>query len=160
MLDTLRKYFHTAAVVIEVLMSLAVFAAIALAFLGLTKEFQTYLANPAGSHGLMDLLQQILAIVVGLEFISMLCKPDAENVTEVLIFLIARHMIVMENSALENLLSVFGIMILFFIRFFVIQSRDGKDSPRGMIASVQKRIAGETLQEEAADAAGDRKEKM
>ena len=122
MLETIRKYFHKIAETLEVLMSLAVFAAVILALIALVPAFQEYLHDPSGSEGFMDLLQQILSIVVGLEFISMLCKPDAENVTEVLIFLIARHVIVMDTSAMENLLSVISIGILFFIRYFVIQS--------------------------------------
>ena len=122
MLDIFRKYFHKIAETIEVLMSLAVFAAVIMAVFNLIPGFQTYLSAPTGSEGFMDLLEQILSIVVGLEFVSMLCKPDAENVTEVLIFLIARHVIVLETSAVESLLSVISIAILFFIRYFVIYS--------------------------------------
>ncbi len=141
MLDKIRKYFHAAAVTLEVLMSLAVFAAIALAILSLIPDFQSYMADPSGSDGLMHLLEKILAIVVGLEFISMLCKPDAENVTEVLIFLIARHMIVLETSSMENLLSVIGITILFVIRYFVMQTR-GEERPYDMFSSLRQRISG------------------
>ena len=122
MLDIFRKYFHRIAETVEVLMSLAVFAAVIIAVFALIPGFQAYLSAPTGSEGFMDLLEQILSIVVGLEFVSMLCKPDAENVTEVLIFLIARHVIVLETSSVENLLSVISIAILFFIRYFVIYS--------------------------------------
>ena len=125
MLNNLRKYFHTIAETIEVLMSLAVFAAVIMAIFALIPSFYESIFE-SGSGSFMHLLEQILSIVVGLEFISMLCKPDAENVTEVLIFLIARHVMVLETSALENLLSVISIAILFFIRYFVIQTGSGQ----------------------------------
>ena len=41
-------------------------------------------------------LERSLDIVIGIEFIKMLCRPSADNVIEVLIFLTARHMIVAE----------------------------------------------------------------
>ena len=77
MLETIRKYFHKIAETLEVLMSLAVFAAVILALIALVPAFQEYLHDPSGSEGFMDLLQQILSIVVGLEFISMLCKKGS-----------------------------------------------------------------------------------
>lgn len=122
MLEIWRKTFHKIAETLEVLMAVAVFAAVLLAIASLLPTFREYAASPTGSEGFMHLLEQILSIVVGLEFVSMLCKPDAENVTEVLIFLIARHVIVLETSSVENLLSVISIAILFFIRYFLIQS--------------------------------------
>ena len=41
-------------------------------------------------------LEDMFSLVVGIEFIKMLCRPSADNVIEVLIFLTARHMIVAE----------------------------------------------------------------
>lgn len=41
-------------------------------------------------------LEDMFSLVVGIEFIKMLCQPSADNVIEVLIFLTARHMIVAE----------------------------------------------------------------
>lgn len=36
-------------------------------------------------------LEDMFSLVVGIEFIKMLCRPSADNVIEVLIFLTARH---------------------------------------------------------------------
>lgn len=41
-------------------------------------------------------LEDMFSLVVGIEFIKMLCRPSADNVIEVMIFLTARHMIVAE----------------------------------------------------------------
>ena len=46
----------------------------------------------------------------------MLCKPNAENSFEVLIFLVSRHMIIGNTSALDMFLSVVSIAILCVLR--------------------------------------------
>ena len=51
-------------------------------------------------------LEDMFSLVVGIEFIKMLCRPSADNVIEVLIFLTARHMIVGGSSSLDIFLSV------------------------------------------------------
>ena len=56
-----------------------------------------------------------------------LCKPSSQNIMEVLIFLIARHMIVQKTSALEDLLSVVSIGILFFFRRFMLATKPDKE---------------------------------
>ena len=51
-------------------------------------------------------LQRALDIVIGIEFIKMLAKHSPGSSLEVLLYAIARHMVVGHESALENLLSV------------------------------------------------------
>ncbi len=55
----------------------------------------------------------------GVEFIKMLCKPSAENVIEVLVFLVARHMILGTNSAVDILLSVLAVALLYGTRLLL-----------------------------------------
>ncbi len=54
-------------------------------------------------------LDAVFNVVIGIEFMKMLCKPSSANIIEVLIFLIARHMIVTSTTPLEDLLSVLSI---------------------------------------------------
>ena len=54
----------------------------------------------------------------------MLCRPSAENVTEVLVFLIARHMVVLEMTAVEDLLLIVSIAILFVLQRFIRFTKD------------------------------------
>ena len=72
----------------------------------------------------MQVLDSVLTIVVAAEFISLLCSPSAENVTEVLIFLIARHMTVKEMTAVEGFLMVISIAVLFLLRKYLDLSED------------------------------------
>ena len=58
-------------------------------------------------------------LVIGIEFIKMLCKHSPTIIVEVLIFAVARQMIVEHTTPLENLLSIGCIVILFATRRFL-----------------------------------------
>lgn len=62
-------------------------------------------------------LEDMFSLVVGIEFIKMLCRPSADNVIEVLIFLTARHMIVGGSSSLDIFLSVLSVALLYGVRY-------------------------------------------
>lgn len=64
-------------------------------------------------------LEKVFTIVVGVEFLKMLCKPSSDNVIEVLIFLVTRHMIIGSTTSLEDLFSIIGIVLLFLVRSYL-----------------------------------------
>lgn len=64
-------------------------------------------------------LEEVFIIVIGIEFLEMLCHPNSDNVIQVLIFLVARHMIVETTSPYEDLISVISITILFLLRRYL-----------------------------------------
>ena len=65
-------------------------------------------------------LQNILTIVVGLEFVRMLIDLTPANTIEVLIVAIARQVILTHNNPWANLASVLCIAGLFATRHFLI----------------------------------------
>lgn len=71
-------------------------------------------------------LQNILTVVVGLEFVRMLINLTPANTIEVLIVAIARQVIVNHNDALSNIACVVCIGGLFAIRKFLISKSDFK----------------------------------
>ena len=71
-------------------------------------------------------LQNILTIVVGLEFVRMLINLTPANTIEVLIVAIARQVIVNHESSVGNLICVICIGGLFAIRKFLISPSDLK----------------------------------
>ena len=71
-----------------------------------------------------NFLQNILTIVVGLEFVRMLINLTPANTLEVLIVAIARQVIVDHGSPLSNIACVLCIGGLFAIRKFLISKRD------------------------------------
>ncbi len=123
MIEKMKKTFHHTAEALEACMSVFVFIAIAIAIIGLFPAFREFWFHRTDTELLMDVLEQILSVVVAAEFISLLCNPSAENVTEVLVFMIARHMVVKETSALEGLIAVISITILLILRNLILGDR-------------------------------------
>lgn len=79
-------------------------------------------------------LERALDIVIGIEFIKMLAKHSPGSVLEVLLYAIARHMIVGHDDAVQNLLSVMAIGAIFVIRKFAFVPTFGATMPSGQPA--------------------------
>ena len=69
-------------------------------------------------------LQNILTIVVGLEFVRMLIDLTPANTIEVLIVAIARQVILTHNNPWANLASILCIAGLFATRHFLIPKEE------------------------------------
>ena len=79
-------------------------------------------------------LQRALDIVIGIEFIKMLAKHSPGSSLEVLLYAIARHLVVGHDSALENLLSVGAIALIFIVRKYFFVPAFGAHLPDGHLA--------------------------
>ena len=75
-----------------------------------------------GGITVQHILEEALEIAIGVEFIKMLCLHTPGTILEVLLFAIARHMIVKENTAVEALLGIVAIAGLFAIHKFLLVS--------------------------------------
>nr|WP_291234516.1 phosphate-starvation-inducible PsiE family protein [Frisingicoccus sp.] len=71
-----------------------------------------------------NFLKNALGLVVGVEFVKMLVRHTMDNVVEVLIFAISRHLIVYHLEIWEMLIGVLCIAVLFAIRKFLVVSSD------------------------------------
>ena len=76
-------------------------------------------------------LERALDIVIGIEFIKMLAKHSPGSSLDVLLYAIARHLVVGHDSALENLLSVGAIALIFIVRKFFFVPAFGAHLPDG-----------------------------
>ena len=76
-------------------------------------------------------LERSLDIVIGIEFIKMLAKHSPGSSLEVLLYAIARHMVVGHESALDNLISVGAIALIFVVRKFFFVPAFGAHLPDG-----------------------------
>ncbi len=65
-------------------------------------------------------LQELLSIVIGLEFVKLLIHMTPANILEVLILAIARYIVVGHGGALDNLLSILCIVALFAAKRYLI----------------------------------------
>ena len=74
-----------------------------------------------------EFLGNILTLSIGVEFVKMLAKHTAENLLEVLMFAIARQMIVEHLNMIDTLIGIISIAIIFFIRkYLLLKTTDNK----------------------------------
>lgn len=128
MWDKVRKILYEACEILELLMAAAVVCGIVVAAVTLWPEFLHYWENRMSAGAFLEYLDAIFNVVIGIEFMKMLCRPSSSNIIEVLTFLIARHMIVQETTPLEDLLSVLSIGILFFFRRFMQRTKPSEET--------------------------------
>ena len=125
--DKLRKRLYQVSEGLELIIALVAVVGVVIAAVNLFPELLVYWQNRTNGEAFLIFLDAVFDVVIGVEFIKMLCKPSSQNIMEVLIFLIARHMIVQKTSALEDLLSVVSIGILFFFRRFMLATKPDKE---------------------------------
>lgn len=108
----LVKYLNHLARGLEIPISIIVLFAVAVQILSLGNLLYIFVLNTDSMRSFHTFLDNVLILVIGLEFFRMLCFINADTVLEVVLFVLARHMIVTESSALENLLTVLGIAVV------------------------------------------------
>ena len=119
MQEKIRKAFKKACDIIELCIALAVGLGLLISvILYIPMGVELLFSSPDPAPFLV-FLEDMFSFIVGVEFIKMLCKPSAENVIEVLVFLVARHMILGNNSAVDILLSVLAVALLYGTRLLV-----------------------------------------
>ena len=94
-------------------------------------ELMPGLLTDADSLEIRTFLERALDIVIGIEFIKMLAKHSPGSSLEVLLYAIARHLVVGHDSAVENLLSVGAIALIFIVRKFFFVPAFGAHLPDG-----------------------------
>lgn len=105
--------------VLEMAAALLVLAGILLSTYSLLRNFDIFFELLDDMSLFKDYLAKIFILVIGIEFLQMLCRPNADNIIEVLLFLVARHMIVYDTTTLEDFVSVISIAILCVLRRYL-----------------------------------------
>ncbi len=119
MREAIRKWIQRICDLLELLVAVLVLIGIADALVGYFLGFTGIYHWIVDTGQFLTFLENMFSVVVGIEFVKMLLKPNAENVIEVLVFLIGRHMIIGNNSAVDILLSVISVGILYGLGWFL-----------------------------------------
>ena len=125
-----RDQIAEAAGILEVVLSGIVLVALLMSIVPLV-ELMPGLLTDADSLEIRTFLERALDIVIGIEFIKMLAKHSPGSSLEVLLYAIARHMVIGHESAFENLLSVAAIALIFVVRKFFFVPAFGAHLPDG-----------------------------
>lgn len=118
-LDKMRRIVQRICVLLELIAAILVLAAILLSIASIVRDVTVFQRLLTDTSEFKRYLEQIFMIVIGIEFLGMLCRPNSENVIEVLIFLVARHMIVGDTTPYQDFVSVISIALLCVVRRYL-----------------------------------------
>lgn len=114
--------------ILELMVAVLVMIGIFLAFISFFKDGMIFMELLKDIDTFQHYLDNIFMIVIGIEFLQMLFRPSSDNVIEVLIFLVARHMIVVDTTPYEDFVSVISIAVLCVVRQYLRGTGKGKDT--------------------------------
>ena len=128
----IRKHFnegiYNVARYTEIVLSIVILIVIALAGIRLIYAITETSLMEMDIDFFTKFLANALSLVVGVEFVKMLCRHSAQTVVEVLMFATARQMVVEHLGPNETLLGVISIAILFAIRKYLMTDNDDMNS--------------------------------
>lgn len=125
-MEKLEKNVLKICTVLEYIMAVLVLVGILLSLVSFLKDVGIFIELLGDSSKFKHYLENIFTIVIGIEFLKMLCRLNSYNVMEILIFLVARHMIVESTTPLEDFLSVIAVAVLCLVRRY-LQTAEKED---------------------------------
>lgn len=123
---TQRFIFHVAHV-FELLVALLIIVALAIALFGTMDQFLVLYEGGDFNYFLVS----IFDIIIGVELLKMLCRHDLDSVVEVLLFAVARGLIIEHLPIHQTFIGILAIAVLFLIRkylFIPFLDKTGSDS--------------------------------
>lgn len=121
--EQVMKFSDILETVIGILLALS----IGISVIYLVGDIRSIVTNQSDLESFNQYLAVAFNLVIGIEFIKMLCKHTPETVIEVLLFAIARKLIVEHTSTMENLVGIISIGILFATRKYLFYNFDEVD---------------------------------
>lgn len=129
-LEKVKRSVQVMCELLELIVAVLVLIGILLSIFSLVGNpdtFRLLLAEPSSFKHYLD---QIFMLVIGIEFLIMLCRPNSENVIDVIIFLVARHMIIGDTTPYQDFASVIGVAILCIVRRYLRISKENQEERR------------------------------
>lgn len=122
-MEKFKKYMQYICEILELTAAVLVLIAILLSLYSIVKDISVFRHLLNDTAAFKVYLENIFTIVIGIEFLAMLCRPNSDNVIEVLIFLVARHMIVGDTTPYEDFVSVISVALLCVLRRYLKNTR-------------------------------------
>ena len=118
----LREQVLKIADILEIIIGILLAISIGILVIYLIGDIKSVAVGHANLEVFNNYLANAFNLVIGIEFIKMLCKHTPQTVIEVLLFAIARQLIVEHTSTLENLIGIISIGILFATRKYLFHN--------------------------------------
>lgn len=123
----LREQVMKVADMLETVIGIMLAVSIGILVVYLIGDIKSIITNHSDLEVFNNYLAAAFNLVIGIEFIKMLCKHTPETVIEVLLFAIARQLIVEHTTTMENLVGIISIGILFATRKYLFYNFDEVD---------------------------------
>lgn len=114
-----QAILYDAAMFMELMIGLIIIVALLISTLGLLHGLGVLYVERMNDYAFREFLAGAFNVVIGIEFLKMLCRHTLSSVIEVLLFAIARGMVAEHTTPMENLLSIVAIAILFLVRKYL-----------------------------------------
>lgn len=115
----LRNMIGNSCDILELLMAFLILLATIVGIISLWEPFVAFVENRYDGTALLTFVGYVFNIVIAIEFLKMLSRPSVDTVLEVLTFLVARHMVLVPTTVVENLISIICIGLLFAMKKFL-----------------------------------------
>lgn len=133
----IRKRIPVVCEMLEMVIAVFVLVGMVCSLIGMFRQNQYFTGMLDGTVPFSAYIEAIFTLVIGIEFMEMLCRPNAANVLEVLIFLVARHMIIEHTTVYMDFVSVISICILCVVRRFLRYSKEKHDEEHHIVDDTQ-----------------------
>lgn len=110
--------------ILEIIIGILLAISICILLIFLVSDLRLIALHKNDIESFNAFLASAFNLVIGIEFIKMLCKHTPATVIEVLLFAIARQLIVEHTSTIENLVGIISIGMLFAIRKYLFYNFD------------------------------------
>ncbi|NLW55810.1 MAG: hypothetical protein GX050_04195 [Firmicutes bacterium] len=105
---------------LEILISILLFAGVGIASFGLLKSLLGLTGNFGDSNYFSNFLSYAMVLIIAIELIKMVASESLGSAIDVLLFAIARKLIISEENPLGFLIGVLAIGCLFIIRKYLL----------------------------------------
>ncbi len=125
-----KKYIQILCNVLEMVMAVLMLIGLVLSIFSLVRNAEIFQMLMSDASAIKRYMDQIFMIVIGIEFLVMLCRPNSENVIDVLIFLVARHMIVGDTTPYQDFVSVISVTLLCIVRRYLRNNKENREEKK------------------------------
>lgn len=137
MIDRLLRISYSVIKTVELVITILLTFAVIVCCIRIIPQFYTSILNDSSFVGLSSIISSAFSLIIGVEFVKMICKPTTGTIVEVLMFAIARGIIIEHAFGLTSLLGVLSIAILFAVRKYLFcDFSEEENNPKAGIVKI------------------------
>ena len=124
--DFLEEKLEKLTYILEMIITVLIAIGIIIGLIDLARYFgQIFIAAPSESYEIFqDFLGYALVLIVGIELMLMIINHSTKAILELILFVIARKMLIYSHTMLDLVLGTLAIAIVFVIIKFLVQKDD------------------------------------